>query len=192
MFKQELNQQVNKNQKRLFVIHLYGSHPNACARIEDYKNNYIPKNKNLHNVSCYVASIEKTDKILNSIYDLLTEQQKKTGRSFSMLYFSDYGVSHSPTDDEIKLNLSNISVKVLDIPLMIFNSDSHRKKNIRAYKSGKLFITGLANWLNIKNQKIDSDYSLFSETEDDHNIRRAFQYTKKFGDADIPIDIQNK
>ncbi|MEQ4732368.1 MULTISPECIES: phosphoethanolamine transferase [unclassified Providencia] len=191
IFKQELNQQVNKNQKRLFVIHLYGSHPNACARIEDYKNNYIPKNKNLHNVSCYVASIEKTDKILNSIYDLLTEQQKKTGRSFSMLYFSDHGVSHSPTDDEIKLNLSNISAKVLDIPLMIFNSDSHRKKNIRAYKSGKLFITGLANWLNIKNQKIDSDYSLFSETEDDHRLKEHFS-TLRNGDDDIPIDIQNK
>ncbi|MEQ5751398.1 phosphoethanolamine transferase [Providencia rettgeri] len=192
IFKQELDKKTSPKQKRLFVIHLYGSHPDACARIEDFKNNYIPKNKNLNNVSCYIASIEKTDKILNSIYDLLTEQQKKTDRSFSMLYFSDHGVSHSSTDDEIKLNLSNVSTKVLNIPLMVFNSDSHTKEYIKAYKSGKLFTTGLANWLNIKNNKIDSNYNLFSEKEDELILKDHFSELRNGEEYDMPIDIQNK
>ncbi|MEX5852434.1 hypothetical protein AB6H27_07725 [Providencia huaxiensis] len=78
-----------KNKKRLFVIYMAHT-PMLGARIEDYKNNYRTKDNQLNNISCYVASIEKTDKILGLIYNSLKEQQKQTHRSFSMLYFADY------------------------------------------------------------------------------------------------------
>ncbi|WP_369309262.1 phosphoethanolamine transferase [Providencia rettgeri] len=193
MFKDELDEKVNKKQKRLFVIHLYGSHPDACARIEDYENKYITKDKKYTNISCYVSSIEKTDKILSSIYNLLREQEKVNNRSFSMVYFADHGVSHSITNDEIKLNLSNSSAKVLNIPLVIFNSDSQKRERIVVYKSGKLFTQGIANWLNIKNKKIDLDYNLFSAADDDNVIdNKNFKNLRSGEIDDVPIDIRNR
>ncbi|EJD6508784.1 phosphoethanolamine transferase [Providencia rettgeri] len=194
VFQQELDERVSKKQKRLFVIHLYGSHPDACARIEDYKNNYRTKDNQFNNISCYVASIEKTDKILGLIYNSLKEQQKQTHRSFSMLYFADHGLSHSLIDDQIKLNLSHVSAKVLNIPLMMFNSDSNTKEIIKSYKSGKLFTAGLANWLNIKNKKIDPNYSLFSSYNDDNLdiFKNKFNELRDGEEDDLPIDIREK
>lgn len=191
-FKDELEEKVNKKQKRLFVIHLYGSHPDACARIGDYKNKYITKDKKYTNISCYVSSIEKTDSILESIYSTLKTQEKEKNRSFSMLYFADHGLSHSIIDDEIKLNLSNVSAKVLNIPLIILNSDSQKKERIVAYKSGKFFTTGLANWLNISNKKIDSNYNLISHHNDDETLRYYFQKLRDGNSDDSPIYIGDK
>lgn len=193
MFKDELEEKVNKNQKRLFVIHLYGSHPDACARIEDYENKYVTKDKKYTNISCYVSSIEKTDNILESIYNILKIQEKENNRSFSMLYFADHGVSHTMIDDEIKLNLSNSSTQVLRTPLMVFNSDSSKKKYIKTKKSGKLFIQGIANWLNIKNSKIQPNYSLFTEQKDNdgYNFEQQFERLRN-GDTDLPIDVSEK
>lgn len=193
IFKHELNETTSQKQKRLFVIHLYGSHPDACARIEDYNNNYITKDSKFNNISCYIASIEKTDKILASIYRLLKEQENKNNRSFSMLYFADHGVSHSFMDNEIKLNLSNSSTKVLNTPLMVFNSDSLKKNHVKANKSGKLFVQGIASWLNIKNKKLQLDYSLFSNQEDSNgnNFNEQFKRLRD-GNTDLPIDIRNK
>ncbi|MBQ0314446.1 hypothetical protein KAH49_05640, partial [Providencia rettgeri] len=144
--------------------------------------------------SCYVASIEKTDKILGLIYNSLKEQQKQTHRSFSMLYFADHGLSHSLIDDQIKLNLSHVSAKVLNIPLMMFNSDSNTKEIIKSYKSGKLFTAGLANWLNIKNKKIDPNYSLFSSYNDDNLdiFKNKFNELRDGEEDDLPIDIREK
>ncbi|OAT51452.1 phosphoethanolamine transferase [Providencia heimbachae] len=191
-FKKELDEKNNISQKRLFVIHLYGSHPDACARIEDYKNNYITKDSKFNNIACYVASIEKTDKILSSIYNLLKTQERDNNRSFSMLYFSDHGVSHSLIDDEIKLNLSNSSKKVLNIPLMVFNSDSEKQEYIKTNKSGKLFVEGLANWLNIKNKEISPDYTLFSDIEDEQDYQFENNFKSLHDNNDDAIDIRNK
>lgn len=191
-FKDELEEKTNKKQKRLFIIHLYGSHPDACARIEDYENKYITKDKKYTNISCYVSSIEKTDSILESIYNMLKIQEKENHRSFSMLYFADHGLSHSLIDDEVKLNLSNVSAKVLNIPLVIFNSDSQTKEHIVTYKSGKLFTAGLANWLNIHNNKVDPNYNLLSNHNDDEKLKNHFHQLRDGNDDDLLIDIRNK
>ncbi len=190
-FKTELDEHVDKKQKRLFVIHLYGSHPDACARIEDYKNNYTTKNNKFDNISCYVASIEKTDKILSSIYKLLKSQEKENKRRFSILYFSDHGLSHNLIDGEIKMNLSNVSTKILNIPLIKISSDDIDRKYIKSRKSGLMFVDGLANWLNINNTKLNLDYNLFSPKDDDiDNYEDKFHNLRQFDDDTINIKNQ--
>lgn len=146
----------------------------------------------IHSVLRLSLSIEKTDKILGLIYNSLKEQQKQTHRSFSMLYFADHGLSHSLIDDQIKLNLSHVSAKVLNIPLMMFNSDSNTKEYIKVHKSGKFFTTGLANWLNIRNNKIDPNYTLFSGNDNESILKSHFSKLRSGEDDDIPIDIRYK
>ncbi|HGN1707507.1 TPA: phosphoethanolamine transferase [Providencia rettgeri] len=190
-FKTELNTKVTKKQKRLFIIHLYGSHPNTCARIEDYENKYITEDDKYTNISCYVTSIEKTDKLINEIYDTLRIQEKTNGRTFSILYFSDHGLSHSIVDDKFKMSLSQSSTKILDVPLIKISSDDALKRYIKTQKSGLFFTEGLANWLGIKNLKLDENYSLFSSKNDeDHNPRTKYKQLRQ--DNDEAIDIQGK
>lgn len=191
IFKKELNITVSKKQKRLFVIHLYGSHPDACARIEDFENKYLTKDEKYTNVSCYVASIEKTDKLISEIYNTLRSQENKNNRSFSILYFSDHGLSHSLVDNKIKMSLSESSTEILKTPLIKISSDDKDKKYFKSKKSGLLFTQGLANWLGIENTKLDSNYSLFSSIEDEKY--NAFEQYKSLRQGnDEAIDIRDK
>lgn len=190
-FKKELNANATKKQKRLFIIHLYGSHPDTCARIEDFENKYLTKDEKYTNVSCYVASIEKTDQLISKIYDELKIQEKVDNRSFSIIYFADHGLSHNLVDNEIKMSLSNSSIKILDIPLIRISSNDTEHKNIKAIKSGLVFTEGLADWLGINNDKLEKDYSLFSSV-DDRKYNPKEKHKKLRQENDDAIDIKNK
>lgn len=193
IFKSELNTKVEKKQKRLFVVHLYGSHPDACARIEDYENPYITKDEKYNNISCYVTSIQKTDEIIEKIYNLLGDQEKRDGRTFSILYFADHGLSHSLTNNEIRMNLSNSTPKILEIPLVKISSDDKERVMVKNFKSGLLFVDGLANWLGINNSKIDSNHSLFTPKDDPTDYGLLDKYPDlKNPDNDQAIDIRDK
>jgi glucan phosphoethanolaminetransferase (alkaline phosphatase superfamily) len=193
IFKSELNTKVEKKQKRLFVVHLYGSHPDACARIEDYENPYITKDEKYNNISCYVTSIQKTDEIIEKIYNLLGDQEKRDGRTFSILYFADHGLSHSLTNNEIRMNLSNSTPKILGIPLVKISSDDKERVMVKNFKSGLLFVDGLANWLGINNSKIDSNHSLFTPKDDPTDYGLLDKYPDlKNPDNDQAIDIRDK
>ena len=190
-FKKELNAKTPKKQKRLFIIHLYGSHPDTCARIEDFENKYLTKDEKYTNVSCYVASIEKTDQLISKIYDELKIQEKEDGRSFSIIYFSDHGLSHNLVDDDIKMSLSNSSTKILDIPLIRISSNDTERKNIKAIKSGLVFTEGLADWLGINNAKLEKNYNLFSSVNDKkHNPKEKYKELRQ--ENDDAIDINKK
>lgn len=190
-FKKELNTNVSKKQKRLFIIHLYGSHPDTCARIEDFENKYLTKNEKYTNVSCYVASIEKTDQLISKIYDELKIQEKVDNRSFSIIYFADHGLSHNLVDNKIKMSLSNSSTKILDIPLIRISSNDTEHKTIKAIKSGLVFTEGLADWLGINNAKLEKNYSLFSSL-DDRKYNPKEKYKELRQENDDAIDIKNK
>lgn len=192
LFKKELNTAVSKNQKRLFVIHLYGSHPDTCARIEDFENKHLTKDDKYTNISCYVASIEKTDQLISKIYDTLKKQENKNNRSFSILYFSDHGLSHNLVDNKIKMSLSGSSTKILNIPLIKISSDDKGRNYIKSKKSGLFFTEGLANWLGINNAKLKENYSLFSPLKDDEKYDPIEKYKELRQNNDEAIDIRGK
>lgn len=70
--------------KRFIVLHIYGSHPMACDRIEDYPKIFDDKDLNpkYGYLNCYVSSIKKTDEFLKRVYDQLEENAKKNHRTF--------------------------------------------------------------------------------------------------------------
>lgn len=178
--------------KRLIVLHLYGSHPIACDRLTDYPKMFNdaeidPKHANLN---CYVSSIKKTDELLQKVHQQLTQHQQKTGRTFSMVYFSDHGLAHSTNEKSIDMLNMSRSQFHLDVPLFKISSDDVERKVYKAFKSGLNFTDGLGNWLGITNPKLDSNIDLFSPTEDkdDYGLQKLIeQHYDKTPDPAIDI-----
>lgn len=175
---------TNKN-KKLIVIHLYGSHPNACDRIEDYPiilNDVEPK---YDEINCYISSIKKTDEILQDIYTSLLDIKKKDNISFSMLYFSDHGLSSKNDNEKVVLRVGN-KKQSYQTPLFMVNSDSINRKECKSFKSGLNFTNGIANWLGISNQQLPK-YSLF-DCKDDNN-QNDHQIMLNNAQNDVPIQF---
>lgn len=161
------------NKKNLIVLHLYGSHPNACDRIEDY-NKTIEASKPLYNyISCYVSSINKTDDFIRGVYSIMNDNYLTNKKSFSILYFSDHGLIHNKIGDTIYLNNSSASKLHFDIPLFLIASDSYSKRTCSSFKSGLNFTNGIANWIGISNAKLNPTYSLFDchDDPDDYGLK---------------------
>ncbi|HGO5824532.1 TPA: phosphoethanolamine transferase [Mannheimia haemolytica] len=175
--------------KRFIVLHLYGSHPNACSRISDYKtiiasNEINPKYRY---INCYVSSIKKTDEFIEKTYSILN--LNKNNRTFSLVYFSDHGNVHKKEKNgEIILNNYERSKYHFNIPLFKISSDDTEKTVIKANKSGLHFTNGIANWVGIHNPILDKNINLFSNINDpDYGL---FETIKKIQVDDPAIDIQ--
>ena len=179
------------------MLHIYGSHPLACDRIEDYpkifSDNEIEK-KNEY-LNCYITSIKKTDDFIKKVYETLKENEQKTHRTFSMIYFSDHGLCHQE-DDKHGVTLFNQNCHSQlhhNIPLFKISSDDTARKEYKAFKSGLNFLEGIANWIGIKNPKLTLEEDLFSEQadKDDYGLKKLIE-EKYRKDADPAIDIRPK
>lgn len=176
--------------KKLIVIHLYGSHLNACDRLEDYHLIHHVTDPYYDYMNCYISTIHKTDTILKTIYHFMQEQEKLTGESFSLLYFADHGHIHSHYYGKLYFNNSKLSKFHYDIPLFMTASDHHERQECASFKSGLNFTNGISNWMGVKNQFLDPDYSLF----DCQNDPNDFGLQQKLHDIkpDYPIDLRDK
>lgn len=175
-FKQLLHQKAAG--KRFIVLHLYGSHPISCDRLTDYPSIFEPEKiaKKYHNVNCYISSIKKTDELLKQVHQALVEN--KGNRRFSMIYFSDHGLAHHITENSIEIHNSSGKSKLhLDIPLFKISSDDQQQQRITAFKSGLNFTNGIANWIGIRNERLNPHRSLFSAVDDesDYGLKKIIE-----------------
>ncbi|MQC08418.1 phosphoethanolamine transferase [Morganella morganii] len=178
--------------KKLIVVHLYGSHPQACDRINDYKLIVPVQDQKYSYLNCYISSINKTDDFLKEIYGLLENEYKTQHASFSMIYFSDHGLAHREIDGVIHFNNNRQSKLHYEIPLFMTSSDAAEHKACKSSKSGLNFTDGIAGWLGIKNAHLQSDYSLFDcqDDPDDYGLREKIQNFPE--ELDPAIDIRGK
>ena len=171
LFKQEIVKQSEKSQSRLFILHLMGSHQVFCDRLteQDERLEFINKT-----MSCYVSSILKTDKLIGEIVSTLKEQ----GESYSLIYFSDHGLSHinRETKDEIALDYEPKFKQSYQVPFFKISSDDKERNIVNVKRSAFNFIFGFAQWLGIKSTELNNDYDFFSDI-DDKNIK-VFNFEK--------------
>ena len=179
---------INNHNKKFIVVHLYGSHPNACDRINDYKKIINIKDKKYDYLSCYVSSIQKTDLFLEKLNNFMRENDN----SYSMIYFSDHGQAHREIGGEIYFNNNRASKLHFDVPLFMISSDDDSRHECKSFKSGFNFVNGIASWVGIKNKKIDSNYSLF-DCNDDPNDFGVKKYIESIElELDPAIDLRGK
>lgn len=171
--------------RRFFVIHTMGSHPHACDRIKEMEDPITVTNKADSYIACYISSIKQTDQFLENLHDVIVNNSH--GRSFSMIYFSDHGMAHRDVDGVIQLNNNYVSKYHHDIPLVKISSDDRERKVISSQKSGLMFVNGLANWMGISAEKIQS-YDLFDGVSDANDFGLSQQPYKV---DDPAIDISS-
>lgn len=150
-FKDYLVSSVNNPSPNLFVLHLMGSHPDFCNRLENSpKINLINKD-----ISCYLETYKQTDFFISKIVDEL----KQYG-SYSVIYFSDHGLSHYGKDDKsLTLKHNNKFKENYHVPFIQISSDDIAQKRIHAYRSGMDFLNGFAEWLGIEESSLKRPYS---------------------------------
>ncbi|AUI65475.1 MULTISPECIES: phosphoethanolamine transferase [Glaesserella] len=178
--------------KRFIVVHLYGSHPISCDRLTDYPKMFDDEKigKKYANVNCYVSSIKKTDEMLKRLYEELRKNQQESHRLFSMVYFSDHGLAHDMSKEEIAIHNSSGKSKLhFDIPLFKISSDDTERKVYKAMKSGLNFTDGIAKWVGISNPKLNSNIDLFSPTpdKDDYGLKKLIDSFEGEIDPAVPI-----
>ena len=160
-------------EKRFIVIHLYGSHPNACDRI---------------------TSIKETDKFIENTYNLMNNVNKVKNRKFSIVYFSDHGQCHSSINPpNIIVSQACLSKLHNDVPLFKISSDDVDRKEYKVFKSGLNFTDGIANWIGIANSKLNKSIDLFSDQPDtsDYGLKETIDKRKIPLDPAIDIRITN-
>lgn len=170
LLQQTLQQPLPPQQNRLIVLHLLGSHPNPCDRLPQPPQHYSGN----ANTNCYIDSIHATDTLLADIDAMLAQ----TGQPYSMLYFSDHGLSHDKnTYDKNTLSIEASVLRHNDryrqnyhIPLAIINSGQQTQQRNPAQRSGEHLLSGLAQWLGIRSPQIAAEYDFFS-TKSDTDIR---------------------
>lgn len=186
-------QQATKG-KRFIVLHLYGSHPLSCDRLTDYPKIFNDEelNPKHHNLNCYVSSIKKTDELLQNVYQALLQNQQVTGRHFSMIYFSDHGLSHQITEKSIDLLNTSKSKLHFDVPLFKVSSDDTERRTYHTMKSGLNFTDGIAHWIGIQNPKLNPEIDLFSPQADKSDYGLKVLIEKIETPADPAITIEKK
>ncbi|UKH24265.1 hypothetical protein D1107_02745 [Actinobacillus pleuropneumoniae] len=192
----KFNQIVSQNAqgKRFIVVHLYGSHPITCDRLTDYPKIFDDAKiaQKYHNVNCYLSSMKKTDELLEKLYNELNQNKAKTGRSFSMVYFSDHGLIHSEDDKGIHI-LNTAQGKLhFDVPLFKISSDDTERHVYKVFKSGLNFTDGIGKWIGITNEKLNPQADLFSNQsdKDDYGLKQVIEKIPAKADPAIVIPIK--
>ncbi|AMH12972.1 sulfatase [Citrobacter sp. FDAARGOS_156] len=79
---------LSSSGKKLIVLHLYGSHENACDRYPHSTTVFPDKN---NPDGCYDNSVHFTDALMGQVFHLLQDKRS------SVLYFSDHALVRDPT-----------------------------------------------------------------------------------------------
>ncbi len=162
------------DQPKLITLHIKGSHSKFCGRISnEYK---IKRFKQLGNkeLGCYLNSLRQTDNFVELVYN----QLKATGQSFSIMYFSDHGLSTFMTKlSGFHLTHSGKYKQNFDVPMMILSSNDNTQKHIKARKSGYDFMALFARWLGIEETSLkERGEKMFDESET--NPLYVFDFSK--------------
>jgi len=147
---------IQRSPPQLIVLHLMGSHPQACDRTQGKYAEFVQSKE----TSCYLYSMTQTDDLLKQLYG----QLQNTGETFSLVYFSDHGlafkergtkVQYLAHDDEFQQNFQ--------VPFMVLSSDDKKHRLIKARRSANDFLNFFSAWTGIKTKELVPKYKFISE-----------------------------
>lgn len=174
---------INERKKtQLIVIHLMGSHPEACVRTKGEYKEFLQSRE----ISCYNQSIRKTDKLLSDVANMA----KASGKKWSMIYFADHGLSFENADTQYaRLLHGDQHQQNYTVPLFITSSDSTRRITHSQPRSALNFLTLFTQWIGIKDNLIQDSCDMRSEAVcDEQDTVIKFDSTKaQF--STLPADI---
>ncbi len=146
---------LSGNQPSVYFLHTIGSHPSACRITNGHYDKFVESDE----ISCYIKSISDTKKLIYEIYELA----KKSRKTFSIVYFSDHGITY---DYANKIFTHNHSKEEYTIPFFYLADDLSKNQNISAYRNLGDFINFFQEITGIKTSNITYDFRFISEDYD--------------------------
>lgn len=144
-----------RTQPQLIVLHLMGSHPQACDRTDGKYADFVQSKE----TSCYLYTMTQTDDLLSKLYD----QLRNTGDSFSVVYFSDHGLAFKERGKEVQyLAHDDKFQQNFQVPFMVLSSDDKTHRVIKARRSANDFLQFFSQWTGIKAEEIKNAYPFIS------------------------------
>ncbi|WP_318363574.1 phosphoethanolamine transferase [Enterobacter sp.] len=144
-----------RSQPQLIVLHLMGSHPQACDRTEGKYKVFVQSKE----TSCYLYSITQTDELLSKLY----AQLQGAGDSFSMVYFSDHGLAIKERGKDVQyLAHGDTFQQNFQVPFMVLSSDDKTHRVIKARRSANDFLNFFSQWTGISAKEITNKYRFMS------------------------------
>ncbi|ROV59069.1 phosphoethanolamine transferase [Vibrio ponticus] len=151
------------NQSKLIVVHLIGSHPRFCDRVEgDVEFNF-----NGDKISCYIESIRQTDSLLEKI-DALAQAQSIP---FNLLYVSDHGLAHR--DSGHNLRHDPTTRQSYQVPLFITGSAFNSRELIDYPRNGFAMIKAISELMGVSTEQLSDVPSFFSPYRDEPIINNG-------------------
>ena len=145
-----------RTQPQLIVLHLMGSHPQACDRTKGKYTVFVQSKE----TSCYLYSMTQTDSLLAKLYS----QLQNSGDTFSLTYFSDHGLAFKERGKEVQyLAHDDKFQQNFQVPFMVLSSDDKAHKVIKAQRSANDFLSFFSQWTGIKAAEIVPRYRFISE-----------------------------
>lgn len=146
---------------KLIVAHLVGSHPLICDRLPD-KSGLVTTDPKYIDIACYAETIRESDKWLKSAREML----EKSGESFSLLYFSDHGLSTNTIKGAVTLKHGPSLGNHRNVPLYMTSSEDKGIERIRGRRYGRNLTEGVMAWLGITTEQIPHPRALFRSESD--------------------------
>jgi glucan phosphoethanolaminetransferase (alkaline phosphatase superfamily) len=146
---------THRTQPQLIVLHLMGSHPQACDRTQGKYAEFVQSKE----TSCYLYTMTQTDQLLSKLYT----QLQNTGDSFSMVYFSDHGLAFKERGKQVQyLAHDDAFQQNFQVPFMVISSDDKSHRIVKARRSANDFLSFFSQWTGIQAKEIASDYRFIS------------------------------
>lgn len=139
-FKKALN---SSNGRKFIALHIMGSHPQFVDRLNGEKPFFNYSNKD---ISDYISTYRKTDNFIKLVYETLQSESTP----FTLIYFSDHGLSERKIDGELYLRHGDKVKENYNVPLIVLSDTLSNKKHINSPKSAFNFISFFAEELGVK------------------------------------------
>ncbi|ADO48691.1 phosphoethanolamine transferase [[Enterobacter] lignolyticus] len=110
----------NDNAHNAVFLHMIGSHPDTCSRLNDFPVNFNISHQ--QKLNCYLATLQKLDAFLEHAHQILEQR----GESYALIYFSDHGMTVDESERPVRHGAD--ARQNFNIPLFLFTSDT--KKHI--------------------------------------------------------------
>ena len=148
--------ETQRTQPQLIVLHLMGSHPQACDRTQGKYTDFVQSKE----TSCYLYTMTQTDALLGKLY----AQLRNTGDSFSLVYFSDHGLAFKERGTDVQyLAHDDKYQQNFQVPFMVISSDDKAHRVIKARRSANDFLSFFSQWTGIATKEIQNRYRFISE-----------------------------
>lgn len=180
-----VGKEINRPDSRpkFIVAHLMGSHTNICERVRDKGKLIVPKDSEYGEIACYNETVRQTDEWLRRVRELLIA----SGESWSVLYFSDHGLSHTDFKGRPTLRHSPVGGLQRQVPLFSFSSDDRERHRVKGLRYGRRLTEGIAAWLGISSEQIPVPRSLFDPVSDEPDSAIEEELKKRRQDHAIDL-----